>query len=54
MAASRAGLRVEGHGAHSPLLIGIAGALFIAAYCVLLDCFFLKATLPADYGEFLK
>lgn len=52
--ARRAGLRLEGHGAQSPLLIGMLMAVIVAAYVVAIDCFLFRHLLSADYVQFLQ
>ena len=47
------GLRLEGHGARHPALIGLAAAVVVAAYVVVLDCFVFRAMLDPAYAEFL-
>src|SRR5579859_6620800 len=53
-AAAISGLRIEGHGARYPALIGVAGAAFVAFYCVALDRFVFRSVLPSYYEEFLR
>lgn len=52
-AAERLGLRLEGHSAKFPVLIGLAGAIAVARYVVLLDCFLFRHMLDPGYVEFL-
>jgi hypothetical protein len=52
-AGTKIGLRLEGHGAHYPALVGLAAALVVAIYVVVLDCFVFRATLDASYAAFL-
>ena len=52
-AGAKVGLRLEGHGARFPALIGLAAAIIVAAYVVLLDCFVFRAVLDPGYATFL-
>lgn len=52
-AAGQSGLRLEGHGARTPALIGVAGALAIALWVVVLDCFVFRAVLVPPYVQFM-
>jgi hypothetical protein len=47
--AARVGLRLDGHGAGRPLLIGVASALSVAIYVIALDGLFFRSTLPSSY-----
>lgn len=48
--AQRAGLRLEGHG-RRPVLLGVAMAVLVAGYVVLLDCFVFRHLLSDDYAQ---
>lgn len=52
--AQRAGLRFEGHGSHSPALVGVTAALVMTAYILLLDGVLFRSILPKGYIEFLQ
>ena len=52
--AQRVGLRLDGHGARYPVLIGVAMAALMAAYVIAMDAFLFRHLLPADYIEFLE
>ncbi len=52
-AAKACGLRLEGHGAKYPLLIGLGAALAVAAYVFVLDVVLLRPMLSADYVAYL-
>jgi hypothetical protein len=52
--ADRVGLRLEAHGARRPVLIGIAAAVAVAAYIVVLDGVLFRAALPANYVQFFE
>ena len=52
-AGARLGLRLEGHGVRSPVLLGLAAAILIAIYVVVLDCFIFRARLDPGYAAFL-
>ena len=43
--ADRSGLRLEGHSARFPVLIGIAAAAFVAAYVLAIDGFLFRSQL---------
>jgi len=45
----RVGMRLEGHGARRPALIGVAAAIGVAVYTVALDGVLFRATLPDSY-----
>jgi len=47
------GLRLEGHGVRSQVLLGLAAAILIAIYVVVLDCFIFRARLEPGYAAFL-
>ena len=49
----RLGLRLEGHSCRSPVLLGLAAAIAVAIYVVLLDCFIFRARLDPAYAAFL-
>src|SRR5829696_5344129 len=49
--AERVGLRLEGHGTRSPVLIGIAAAIAVAVYVAVVDGFLYRSTLPAAYVQ---
>jgi hypothetical protein len=51
--AKRLGLRLEGHGARRPWLVGLLMAVLVAVYVVLLDAFLFRGLLAKDYVEFL-
>ncbi len=53
IAAKACGLRLEGHGAKLPLLIGLGAALAVAAYVFVLDVVLLRPMLSADYVAYL-
>jgi hypothetical protein len=48
--AQRAGLRLEGHG-RRPVLLGVAMAVLVAGYVVLLDCFLFRNLLSEGYAQ---
>ncbi|MGE9007779.1 hypothetical protein ACO2JO_04295 [Leptospira interrogans] len=50
----RLGLRLEGHGARSPGLIGIMMAVVLAAYVVALDCYLFRHLLSAEHTKVLE
>lgn len=52
-AGAKIGLRLEGHSARYPALIGLAAAITVAAYVVLLDCFLFRSLLDPGYAAFL-
>ncbi|MEO7247678.1 MAG: hypothetical protein ABIW31_04420 [Novosphingobium sp.] len=52
-AAKACGLRLEGHGARSPLLIGLGAAMAVAAYVFALDVVLFRPLLSADYIAYL-
>jgi hypothetical protein len=52
--ARRTGLRLEGHGAKSPLLIGLVMAVIVALYVVAIDGFLFRHLLSPDYVQFLQ
>ncbi|MBW8784974.1 MAG: hypothetical protein JF593_10100 [Novosphingobium sp.] len=52
--AGRLGLRLEGHGVRSPVVVGVAFALAVAIYVALLDGIGFRWLLPADYVTFLR
>ena len=47
------GLRLEGHGARHPVLIGLAAAIVVAAYLLVLDCFVFRSLLDPNYAAFM-
>lgn len=51
--ARRLGLRLEGHGARQPALVGLLMALLVAVYVVVLDAFLFRGLLSKAYVEFL-
>ena len=53
-AGTNLGLRLEGHGARYPALIGLAAAMSVAAYVVVLDCFVFRSMLDPGYSAFLQ
>lgn len=52
-AGRRLGLRLEGHGARYPALVGLAAALAVALYVVVLDCWLFRSSLDPAYAAFL-
>ncbi len=54
MAAKACGLRLEGHGAKYPLLIGIGAAIAVAVYVLALDVVLFRPLLSADYVAHLS
>lgn len=53
MAAKACGLRLEGHGAKHPILIGLGAAMAVAAYVLVLDVALFRPMLSADYAAYL-
>lgn len=49
--ARRAGLRLEGHGTPQPLLLGVAMAVLVACYVIMLDCFLFRHLLSDNYAQ---
>ena len=52
-AAARLGLRLTGHGAKSPVGVGLAAAMAMAAYCLTIDCWMLRAQVDPAVARFL-
>jgi hypothetical protein len=52
--AKRSGLRLEPHGTRRPVLTGLAAAIIIAAYIVVLDGVVFRQMLDPAYVEFLR
>ncbi len=52
--AARMGLRLEGHGKASPIATGMAAALAVAVYVVVIDCFVFRSLLPEYYVRFMQ
>jgi hypothetical protein len=52
--ARRTGLRLEGHGARRPIVIGVVMAVVVAAYVVAIDCYLFRFLLRDDYVQFLR
>ncbi|MDL2353472.1 MAG: hypothetical protein QFC78_11590 [Pseudomonadota bacterium] len=53
LAGAKLGLRLEGHSARAPVLVGLGAALAVAIYVVLLDCFVFRSLLDPGYAAFL-
>jgi len=53
IAARLAGLKLEGHGTRSPVLLGLAWAALAAAWVVVLDCYLFRGSLAPGYAGFL-
>jgi hypothetical protein len=52
--AQRTRLRLDGHGARSPVLIGIAMGALVAAYVLAMDCFLFRNILAQDYVKVIE
>ena len=52
-AAKACGLRLEGHGAKYPLLVGLGAAIAVAAYVFVLDVALFRPMLSTDYVAYL-
>ena len=52
--ADRVGLRLEGHGTRSPVLVGLAAAIAAAAYVAAIDGLLFRNTLPAAYVDLFE
>ncbi|MBR0795248.1 hypothetical protein JQ615_07605 [Bradyrhizobium jicamae] len=52
--ARSASLRLDGHTARSPALIGVMAAMVVAAYVVLIDAFLFRHLLAPEVVEFLR
>ena len=53
IAAKACGLRLEGHGAKYPLLVGLGAAMAVAAYVLVLDVALFRSMLSANYVAYL-
>ncbi len=51
--ARRSGMKLEGHGAARPSLIGLAAAAAVALYVVVIDAWFYRTSLPDSYVQFM-
>lgn len=52
-AAARLGLRLAGHGARSPVLVGLVAAAAVATYCLAIDCWVLRGQVDPGVARFL-
>ena len=52
--ADRVGLRLEFHGARSPLMIGAAAAIAVAVYVAIIDGVLFRTTLPVSYVQLFE
>lgn len=52
-AASHAGLRLDGHGARHPWAFGLIGAISVALWVAMLDCWLFRPMLDPSYAKFL-
>lgn len=52
-AAARLGLRLAGHGARSPVLVGLIAAAAVAGYCLAIDCWVLRSQVDPGVARFL-
>jgi hypothetical protein len=52
--AAESGLKLQGHGARFPILIGITAAVMTAVYVLAIDCFVFRSALQPGYVAFMR